>query len=192
MTSDAERAKVTALLDAGQAQDAADLAGILLTVDPDDGALWCVQSRALIAASRPAEALTAANRAARVLPYSAEPHRLASVVLGGAGDLDGSAAAAREGTRLEPTSSAAWEQVCYAVGALLDQLGRSGDRAVLGRIRELADEALAASDRVVALAPTESSAYRARGYALACARRPDLARDALERARSLEPGDPSL
>ncbi len=192
MISDAERAKVVMLLDAGQPQEALDLTGILISADADDGVLCCLQSQAFLALQRPAEALEAANRAARLMPYSAEPHRLASVVLAGAGDLDGSAGAAREAVRLEATSSTAWEQVCYAVGALVSELGRSGDRKVLGRIRELADEVLAASDRVVSLAPTESSAFRARAYALACVRRPDLAKEALDRARALDPTPPDL
>lgn len=190
MTSDAERAKVVMLLDSGQAQEALDLVGILLSADPDNGELCGLQAQAFLAVQRPADALEAANRAARLQPYSAEPHRLASVVLAGAGDLEGAAGAAREAVRLEPTSSTAWEQVCYAVGALVSDLGRSGDRKVLGRIRELADEVLAACDRVVSLAPTESSAFRARAYALSCARRPDLATDALDRARALDPTPP--
>ncbi len=190
MATDAERAKVVMLLDAGQPQEALDLVGILTSADPQDGGLRCLQSQALLALQRPADALAAANQAARLLPYSAEPHRLASVVLAGAGDLEGAAGAAREAVRLESTSSTAWEQLCYAVGAQVAELGRSGDRKMLGRIRELADEVLEASDRVVALAPTESSAFWARAYALSCARRPDLAKEALDRARALDPTPP--
>ena len=39
MTSDADRARVVMLLDAGQAQEAVDLLGPMLVAEPDDSAL---------------------------------------------------------------------------------------------------------------------------------------------------------
>ena len=87
-----------------------------------------------------------------------------------------------------PTTRPPGNGCCFALGAQLAALGSSGDRADLARIRPLADEVLAAADSVVAAAPTSSSAYAARGYALAAARRPDLAADAVARARQLDPG----
>lgn len=175
------------LLDAGRAQDAVDLLGPLLASHPDDGALLILNAYALIELERYTEAMASAKRASELAPAADEPHRIASVVLGKVGDVEGSARAAREAVRLAPDEPAAWERVCIAVGTLLDELGRSGDRAVLGRIREVSEEVLVAADRVVALAPTEGSAYAARGYALACARRPGQAKEAYARAQQLDP-----
>lgn len=174
------------LLDAGQHQEAVDLLAPLLTTEPD-AALWCLNANALIGLARFHDAMASAKQASTLAPFSDEPHRIASLVLTKVGDLEGSARAAREAVRLSPDEPLAWERLCLSVGALLDQLGRSGDRADLARIRELSEEVLVAADRVVALAPTSASAYNARGYALACARRPEAARQAFERARQLDP-----
>jgi len=182
-----DRTRVVMLLDAGQAQEAVDLLGPLLAAEPDDSALLILNARALVVLARYTDAMASAKRASELSPYAEEPHRIASVILGKVGDPEGSARAAREAVRLAPTEPAAWEQVCFAVGALLAGLGRSGDRAVLGRIREVSEEVLVAADRVVALAPTESSAYVARGYALACARRQGPAKEAYDRAAALDP-----
>ena len=188
MTVEDDRARVVMLLDSGRAQEAVDLLAPLLVVHADDSELWCLNAHALLAVDRNTDAMASAKQASALRPTAAEPHRIASLVLTKVGDLEGSARAAREGVRLEPDDPAAWERVCYALGALLAALGSSGDRADLPRIRPLADEVLAAADRVVAVAPTSSSAYAARGYALAAARRPDLAADAVARAGQLDPG----
>lgn len=188
MTSDpAARARVLMLIDAGQHQEAFDLLAPLLTEQPDDADLWCLNAKSLIGLERYHEAMASAKQSSTLAPGSSEPHVLASVVLSRVGDEEGSARAAREAVRLAPDDPASWERVCLSGGALLEKLDRSGDRADLARIREVSEELLAAADRVVALAPTESSAYTARGFALACAHRPGPAQEAYARARALDP-----
>lgn len=187
MTSDADRSRVLMLLDSGQVEEAAELLGLLLAAEPEDGALWCLNGRALLGAGKLTEAMASAKKASDLLPQSPEPHLIASTILGRVDDLEGSTRAAREAVRLGPNDPSSWERLCYAAGSLLNELGASGERAVLSRIRELSDEVLTAADRVVALAPTESAAYRARAHALMCARRPDLAQEASRRADQIDP-----
>ncbi len=187
-----QRARVVMLLDADNAEGALALVETLIDGAPDDPGLRCLQSQALLALDRLPEALEAANRGAALGPSNDWPHRLASMILSEAGDLDGSARAAREAVRLSPNSAEAQENLCFALGRLLVRLGNSGDRADLRQLRDVADEALLAADRVVAVGPTQSSAFEARGYVLGCVRRPQESAAAYERAKQLEVPPPDL
>ena len=89
MTSDADRARVVMLLDAGQAQEAVDLLGPMLVAEPDDSALLILNARALVVLARYTDAMASAKRASELSPYADEPHRIASVILGKVGDARG-------------------------------------------------------------------------------------------------------
>ena len=179
------------LLDSGRAQEAVDLLAPLLVVHADDADLWCLNAHALLAVDRNADAMASAKQASALRPTAAEPHRIASLVLTKVGDLEGSARAAREGVRLEPDDAGRLGTALLRPGrpARRPRFVRATGRTCRGSVR-WPTRCSARPTGSWPRHPTSSSAYAARGYALAAARRPDLAADAYTARAAARPREP--
>jgi Flp pilus assembly protein TadD len=159
------------LIGLGRFDEAASVLHQLLGQDPENGMGWCLLAQAQLGRRDVEAALEATDRAVAVAPESDWAHRLRSVTLDAMGDHDGAIAAAFEAVRLAPDE---WQgYVCLA--------------RVLTRVKARRDEAVAAGEYAVALAPHESDAHLAHGMAAAANGERKNAEAAFRRALTIDP-----
>jgi tetratricopeptide (TPR) repeat protein len=163
--------RAATLIDLRRFEEAASSLHRLLGHDPDNGRGWCLLAQAQLSRDDSESALEAANRAVAVEPEFEWGHRLRSTALRETGDDRGAIAAAFEAVRLAPDE---WQG--YAC------LSRA-----LAEVESRRDEAVAAAEHAVALAPTRSEAHLAAGDAFAGAGNREEADAAYRRALALDP-----
>jgi tetratricopeptide (TPR) repeat protein len=141
--------RAQALVELRRYDEARSVLTELIGREPDVALAWCLLAQAQIAVDDPKAALEAAERAAALEPGTEWPLRLRSVALQELGDTDGSIGAAREAVAAGPYT---WQTHVRLATALVSA-------------KRNKDEALAAADRAVALAPHEPTAFFALGLA---------------------------
>jgi tetratricopeptide (TPR) repeat protein len=166
-----ERAR--ALIELHRFDEAASLLQKLVGREPDEASAWSLLAQAQLGAGRPHDALEAASRAAALTPDDDWPHRLRSVALQTLGADESAVAAAREAVRVAPYLWQCHVRLCEAI--------------VLGR-GDL-DEAQAAAERSLELAPHESDPYYELGLVAAKRGKHDEAERYFRQALAIDPDD---
>jgi tetratricopeptide (TPR) repeat protein len=172
--ADLERAAT--LLDLGRHADALPILDRFLATRPDVARAWCLKAQAQIALGDLSPALFSAQRAAGLEPDNSWAHQLASLVYSRQQCHVDALREAREAVRLAPWS---W-------GALTT-LARA--HAMNPRTSDWS-EALSAIERAREMAPLEPRVHVTAGTVEMAARHPQAAKEAFEKALSLDPQDP--
>jgi Flp pilus assembly protein TadD len=169
LAADLQRAAV--LCDLGRYAEAATMLGSIIAGSPESPRAWCLLSQAELGLGNDDAALRAALAAIPFAPDAEWPHRLASIALTGLERPEEAVWRAREAVRLEPHE---WRVHAHLAGTLAK---RGGDL----------EDARAAADRAVELAPNAVETHIAAGAVAAAAGRRPEAQAAYKRALSIDP-----
>jgi tetratricopeptide (TPR) repeat protein len=143
----------------------------LLGTEPDIASAWCLLAQAQIGLGELEAAVESAEHAAALAPDDDWPHRLRSLALLHLEDKDGAIAAAREAVATGPQNWQTHNRLAISLGAAKRGL----------------DDALAAGERAVALAPNEPDAHFGLGLVHDTRRKRKLADQCFRRALALDP-----
>jgi Flp pilus assembly protein TadD len=166
-----ERAR--ALCDLGRFDDAAPLLQRAVALEPQNADAWCLLAQAQLGRHNDEDALQAAGTALSLAPDDEWPHRLFSVALQRLGRNEESLLAAREATRVAPYAWPAFVRLAHA--------------ALADGHRSRHDEALAAAEQAVALAPHEAEPHITVGMVARARKRYKEAEAAFRTALAIDP-----
>lgn len=156
---DLDLQRAEALLRLGRPDEALRRLTGLVAAAPDDGRRLVLLASALLQTGRVEDAVAAADRAVAVDPGDPAAHRLAADALLKLDRCSESARAASEGIRLAPHDERNHILLAYALASLAQSTA-----ALRPRRRRQLQQARAAAEEAVRLAPDSADAHTAAGY----------------------------